>query len=544
MMTTAQALMIATLLVPLLLLLATASARCRRATFNVLAFAPLPALAAALFAADGSALVFGTSSGRQFAFALDAPARLLLGVAAVLWMASAVYASGDAAEQQHRGRFAVCWLMSITGCLGVFMAADMVSFYILLTLLTLGAGGLIVYGEAPRAWTAGAIYVGVGLLAESLLLAAFVLLAVETPGHSLLIRDVTAALPNLPQRELILALLVVGFCTKAGLVPMQFWMPLAYDAAPAPAAAVLSGAAVKASAVGLIRFLPFEAASHDWGIVMAAVGLFSALYGSAAGIAQTNPKLVLAYSSVSQMGFIVAVIGLALAAGDAQAMLPTAFYAAHHVLVKGALFLGVGVVAFTGARGLRAQLLPAGVIAIGIAGLPPTGGMLAKVAVKDLFDGPLLAVLSALSATATTLLMIHFLRRLVATSATEPTERAPPQLVFAWQTMALLAIAVPWAVYVAIPVGDVEELPSTVMDALWPVLLGGLLAFGLWWGGDRMPRIERGHVVVATEGAGRAAVACGEMLARADVALRQWPLASGLLLVLVLLLSAAMLAPH
>ena len=543
-MTTAQALMVATLLVPLLLLLATASARCRRATFNALAFAPLPALATALFAADGSALVFGTFSGRQFAFVLDAPARLLLGAAAVLWMASAVYASGDPAEQQHRVRFSVCWLMSLTGCVGVFMAADMVSFYILLTLLTLGAGGLIIYGEAPRAWTAGAIYVGVGLLAESLLLAAFVLLAVETPGHSLLIRNVTAALPSLPQRELILALLVAGFCTKAGLVPMQFWMPLAYDAAPAPAAAALSGAAVKASIIGLIRFLPFEAASHDWGTAMAAVGLFSAFFGVAAGIAQTNPKIVLAYSSVSQMGLIVAVIGLALVTGDAQATLPAAFYAAHHLLVKGALFLAVGVVTLTGAQHLRAQLLPAGLIAIGVAGLPPTGGMLAKVAVKDLFDGPLLAALSALSATATTLLMIHFLRRLVATSATEPTERAPPQLAFAWQTMALLAVVVPWAVYVAIPVGDVEKLSSAVMGALWPVLLGGLLAFGLWWRGDRMPRIERGHVVVATEGASRAALALGRMLERADAALRQWPLASGLLLVLVLLLSAAILAPH
>jgi multicomponent Na+:H+ antiporter subunit A len=543
-MSSAQALMAATVLVPLLLLLATVSARCRQATFELLASAPLPALAAALFATDGSTLVFRGLSDRQFGFVLDAPARLLLGAAAALWMASALYASGDRGDQQYRTRFSVCWLIALTGCVGVFMAADMVSFYILLTMLTLGAGGLIIYGDAPGAWTAGAVYVGLGLLAESLLLAAFVLLAVDTPGHSLLIGDVTAALPGLPHRELILALLVIGFGTKAGLVPMQFWMPLAYDAAPAPAAAVLSGAAVKASVIGLIRFLPFDGAAHDWGLAMAALGLFSAFYGVAVGIAQTNPKVVLAYSSVSQMGFIVAIIGLALVAGDAQDTLPIAFYAAHHLLVKGALFLAVGVVALTGAERLRAQLLPAGLIAIGIAGLPPTGGMLAKVAVKDLFDGPLLAALSALSAAATTILMIHFLRRLVATSATEPSARAPTQLAVAWQTMALLAVAVPWAVYVAMPVGDLGMLPPAVLDALWPILLGGLLALGLWWRGDRMPRIERGHVVVATEHASRVALACGKLFERADLALRQWPLASGLLLVLVLLLSAAMLAPH
>jgi formate hydrogenlyase subunit 3/multisubunit Na+/H+ antiporter MnhD subunit len=543
-MTTAQALMVATVLVPLVLLLATISARCRQATLNVLAFAPLPALATALFAADGSALVLGVFSRRQFGLALDAPTRLLLGAAAALWIASAVYASGDREEQQHRGRFSVCWLISLTGCVGVFMAADVVSFYILLTMLTLGAGGLIIYGDAPGAWTAGAVYVGVGLFAESLLLAAFVLLAVDTPGHSLLIRDVTAALPNLQHRELILALLVVGFCTKAGLVPMQFWMPLAYDAAPAPAAAVLSGAAVKASVIGLIRFLPFEAGSHDWGTAMAAVGLFGALYGVAAGIAQTNPKVVLAYSSVSQMGFIVAIIGLALAAGDARATLPAAFYATHHLLVKGALFLAVGVVASTGAQRLQAQLMPAGLIAIGMAGLPPTGGMLAKVAVKDLFDSPLLAALTALSAVATTLLMIHFLRRLAAARAGESTEHAPTRLGLAWQTMALLSLAVPWGVYVAIPIGDVGTLPSAVTDTLWPILLGGLLALGLWWRGDRLPRIERGQLLAATARASRAALACGRMLEQADLALRQWPMASGTLLLLLLLLSAVILAAH
>jgi formate hydrogenlyase subunit 3/multisubunit Na+/H+ antiporter MnhD subunit len=279
-------------------------------------------------------------------------------------------------------------------------------------------------------------------------------------------------------------------------------------------------------------------------MAMAAIGLFSAFYGVVAGIAQTNPRVVLAYSSVSQMGFIVSILGLAFAAGDAQAPLPAAFYAAHHLLVKGALFLAVGVVTLTGAQRLRVQLVPAAIIAIGIAGLPPTGGMLAKVAVKDLFDQPLLAALSALSATATTLLMIHFLRRLVAASATEPTACAPAQLVLAWQMMALLAFVVPWVIYYAIPVGDVGELPSTAMDALWPILLGGILALGLWRRGDRLPRIERGQLVAATARAFGVAIAYGKALERADVTLRQWPLASGLLLVLVLLLSAAILAPH
>ena len=70
---------------------------------------------------------------------------------------SGAYASQYLQGRPNHGRFVVCWLMALTGCVGVFLAADMVSFYFLLTLLTLGACGLIIYDETPRAWTAGAI---------------------------------------------------------------------------------------------------------------------------------------------------------------------------------------------------------------------------------------------------------------------------------------------------------------------------------------------------------------------------------------------------
>ena len=87
-----------------------------------------------------------------------------------------------------------------------------------------------------------------------------------------------------------------------GLVPLHVWLPLAHPAAPMPASAVLSGAIIKAGVIGLIRFLPFDGALPDWGAVLTAVGLLTAFYGVAVGITQANPKTVLAYSSVSQMG--------------------------------------------------------------------------------------------------------------------------------------------------------------------------------------------------------------------------------------------------
>jgi len=84
--------------------------------------------------------------------------------------------------------------------------------------------------------------------------------------------------------------------------------------------------------------------------------------------------------------------------------------------------------------------------------------------------------------------------------------------------------------------------PATLWEALWPVLIGGLLAVGLWHWGDRLPSVPEGDIVVAGETAMRATVTWGETIERADLYLRQWPVASLSLLTLVIILGAAMLA--
>jgi len=88
------------------------------------------------------------------------------------------------------------------------------------------------------------------VLGEAFLLMGFVLLAAGEPSGSLRIADVMAALPGSPWRDAALALTIAGFGLKIALVPMHGWMPLAYTAAPIPAATVLSGAAVKAGVIG------------------------------------------------------------------------------------------------------------------------------------------------------------------------------------------------------------------------------------------------------------------------------------------------------
>ena len=499
------------LAVPLGMLLACLWPRALSRMPSWLTFAPIPALAAALLAAQDSPLIVG-STRLHLTFALDLPGALLLGVAALLWIASGAYASPYLQDRPNRGQFAVCWLMTLTGCIGVFLAADMVGFYFLLALLTIGACGLVIQHETPRAWRAGAIYIGLGLLAEALLLMAFVLLAADIPGDSLLIRDAAAALPSSPHRDLILALLIGGFGIKAGLVPFHFWMPLAYSAAPTPASAVLSGAVVKASILGMIRFIPLQNAMPDWGTALAAAGLFAALYGVVIGITQRNPKVVLAYSSVSQMGIIVAVIGMGMIAGDERATLAAAFYAANHVLVKGALFLSVGVIAATGSRHLWRMLLPVAIIAVGLGGLPLTGGGLAKIVV----DGPLgestASKIATLSAVGTTLLMLQFVRSLANTASRDPEATAAAELIQPWLAAAAASLVVPWTLFLAVPAGTLPDplAPAVLWKALWPVLLGAILALALWRWVRRLPHVPAGDIVVAMDGAVKLTLAWGK----------------------------------
>ncbi len=532
---TASGLLIATAVgAPLAMLLACLAPAIRKRMPALLGLAPIPALAAVLLA-DGTPLVLG-NAGFKLAFAMDQPGAMLLTAAAILWIAAGVYATTWLRNTGNAGSFVVCWLMTLTGCVGVFLAADIVGFYFLLAVLSVGASGLVLQGGTAKALRASAVYLGVALLAEAFLLASLVMLAMVMPHGSLLICDAAAAISASPWRDLTLALLVAGLGMKAGLVPLHFWMPLAYDAAPIPAAAVMSGAVVKASALALIRFLPFDAALPDFGLPLAAVGFFGAFYGVVIGVTQAEPKLVLAYSSVSQMGFLVAVIGMGLAIGDASSTLAAAFYAAHHLLAKGALFLAVGMAATTGRHRLWPVLLPAAVLALGIGGLPLTGGAIAKLAVKPVLGDGLTGVLADLSAVGTTMLMLHFLRRLAASTAAMPTTSPPVGFAFPWLLMFVAAIAVPWALYPVTGIGlwAYALQPEILWAASWPMLIGIVPMLVLWRWGRHLPTMPEGDLIVVGERAMRKAVTWGEGLERAEGLLRQWPVAAMMLLALAL----------
>jgi len=470
---------------------------------------------------------------------LDRPGAMLLGAAALLWITAGAFAGRSMRDNPDGGRFAIWWLMTLTGNVGAFLAADLVGFYLFFTLASLSAYGLVVFDGSAEAKRAATIYVGLAVLGEALLLMAFVLMAAAIPDTSLLIGDAVASFAASPWRDYTMAFLILAFGLKIGLFPFHVWMPLTYSAAPIPAAAVLSGSAVKVGVIGLIRFLPLDAAMPDWGQALVIAGLFSTFYGVVIGITQANPKTVLAYSSVSQMGLLAAVLGMGLSAGEKSAALVAAFSATFHVLVKGGLFLAIGAVAST-RRGIWPVLVPAAVLALGLGGLPLTGGALAKLAAKPLMGEGIVGLLATLSAIGSTLLMLHFLRRMW--SGSRQTENAEtPSLMLPWLVTALAAIVLPWILYSDVTHEPLRGAlaPQGIWDALWPVLLGALASLALWRWGDRLPRVPAGDVLAADKALVHLASASGAAMETIDRLLREWPVASTLLVGLAILLSVS-----
>jgi formate hydrogenlyase subunit 3/multisubunit Na+/H+ antiporter MnhD subunit len=562
-------LLVATLAAPLALLAVFLAPGLRALARAFTPLAAAPALGAAALAIGGAP--FGADlPALRVSLSLDQPGGLLLMAAALVWLivshfalkrspVAAIADRGDAVQgvsgrtpvsrrttdrvykigqgEPNADRFAVSWLLTMAGSFGVFIAADLLTFYLVYALVSVPGYYLVAHDEEPSSLRAGAVYMAFALLGEAVLLIAFVMLAVGEPNGSVQIRDVVAALPASPWRDVALALIILGFSMKIALVPLHGWMPLTYTAAPIPAAAVLSGAAVKAGVIGLIRFLPLGAAFPGWGEALVWVGFISAFYGVAIGVTQRDPKTMLAYSSISQMGVIAAAFGMALVNAKQGVATEVAFYAANHVLVKAALFLSVGAVAALDGRARTLALIVAALLGLSLAGLPLTGGALAKLALKDLFRDGAAGVASQLSAAATTALMLVFVMRL----ARLPGEAGAPSFrrLWSWVALAAAALLVPWLMAPAVG-GAADALAlNKLTDAIWPLLVGAALAAGLWAMENRLPRVPAGDIVVAEEAAFRASRSLGAAFERADRAVRQWPAAGFALLVIALALTAA-----
>jgi formate hydrogenlyase subunit 3/multisubunit Na+/H+ antiporter MnhD subunit len=349
--------------------------------------------------------------------------------------------------------------------------------------MTLAAFGLVVHTRTAEAWRAGRVYLVLSLAAEMAILAGLLMLAAVLGNARFqdIPVDAFATFGALPWW-----LMFAGFALKLGVFPLHVWLPLAHPVAPVPASAVLSGLLVKAGLLGMLRLLPpLTLPAVEW---LVALGLFTAAFGALVGLTQPRLKTVLAYSTISQMGLLLAGFAAVQSGlGQSLALAAVGLFALHHGLNKIALFLAAGhAIRSPIARALF--LLPA----LSLAGLPPTSGALAKDALKHSvsaaqLDGWLLAV--SLSSALTTVLLLHAYR--IACARPGGRESMHP----AWVAAVVAGIAVPWLwAPIAFDTG-------MVWSGLWPLLLGVVLhqAGRHLLRGRRALQLPEGDLVVPLE---------------------------------------------
>lgn len=470
----------------------------RAAALRLGAWASLPALLLALLAPAGYArempwLLLGTDLG------LDDTGRLFLLFSALVWLAAGLYARAYLRDDPRRHVFWFFFLAAQAGSLGLPLARDAASFYTFFTLMTFAAWGLVVHEGHAAARHAGRVYLAMALAGEAALL--FGLIMAARAANSLLLADMAAA----PAAPLATALLIGGFGIKAGLPLLHMWLPLAHPVAPTPASAVLSGVMIKAGLLGWLRCLPLgEQTLPGAGTTLMALGLAALFYGVALGLAQRDLKTLLAYSSVSQMGFMSLGVGAGLVAPELWPGLLAAvgLYAAHHALAKGALFLGAGLAKSRGGAPwvLAGLALPA----LALAGAPFTGGFLAKFELKQALAGlpapwpDLLPPLLALAALGTALLMA----RLLWLARGLPPGRGGASLARAWGGLLAAVLAAPWAL--AMPETRAAAFELDAFAALVPLaaaLAVSALALRRGW---RAPAWPAGDLLTGLERLGAA----------------------------------------
>lgn len=400
----------------------------------------------------------------------DLLSRAWLGFTALLWGCAGVFASSSQRDDPKRMRFWTFWLLALSGNLLLITATDALSFYLGFSAMSLSAYGLIVHQGGPGPRRAGRLYLQLAICGEMALLAALMLRSHAADGDFSFV-----AWQTLPMDGLTLLLLLIGLGLKAGFWPLHVWLPLAHPAAPAPASAVLSGAMLKAGFLGLWRCLPEQdSLLSGWADVLLAVGIFGAIYPALLGLCAGKAKAVLAYSSVSQMGYLLMLLALAWHHPQQRQALTVVLvlYGVHHGLAKGALFLAAGLI--HAGRLPRSGWLLLAVPALAIIGLPLTSGGAVKTALKDAWHaGAFEAWLPWLTVTSlTTALLLARALWLLHRDATDvPSSRPPVLQVLPWALLSSLSLLLPWA-WPALREPMLHGLyPGGIWAALWPLLV-------------------------------------------------------------------------
>lgn len=292
-----------------------------RSALNLAAAVTKLALVGFLLAGVQAGFTYGVRfevlPGMDLALNADALGLLFITLSAVLWLFTTLYAIGYLEGAPFRSRFFGFFSLCVTATMGIAMAANLFTFFVFYELLTLATFPLVTHRGTEQAMKAGKVYLAYTLSGGVLVLAGVAWLH-SLAGHTEFVHGGLAsslAADDTGKLTIIFVLLIAGLGVKAAIVPLHGWLPKAM-VAPAPVSALLHAVAVvKAGAFGIIRVI-YEVFgvefAHSLGLLapLAAIAGVTILWGSVRALMQDDLKKRLAYSTVSQVSYIV--LGVAM----------------------------------------------------------------------------------------------------------------------------------------------------------------------------------------------------------------------------------------
>ena len=295
-------------------------------------------------------------------FRIDALSAFFLVVINLGATAASLYGLGHSRHEQDQQRVLPFYPAFLAGMNLVLLADDAFTFLASWEFMSLASWALVMarHQEADNA-RAGYVYIVMASLGTMALLLAFALLAGPLGGYAFATMRVSGVTPGVA--GLVLALVLIGAGSKAGLVPLHVWLPLAHPAAPSHVSALMSGVMTKVAIYALVRIV-FDLLGEPawwWSVVVLTLGGVTAVMGVLYALMQHDLKRLLAYHTVENIGIIYIGLGLALAfsafdmpAAAALALTAALLHTFNHSLFKSLLFLGAGaVLTATGERDME-----------------------------------------------------------------------------------------------------------------------------------------------------------------------------------------------
>lgn len=329
----------------------------------------------------------------HLALRTDGLARFFMALCACIWVPVLLFAFPYIRHAGRERQFLGFYTMTLGVLMGLAMAANFVTLYMFFEVMSLITVPLVLHTATAAARRAGFKYLGYSVFGAGMALIGYFFVAYYMAAPDFAAGGVMDPARSAQHRELLLVaycLMIVGFGAKAGMVPMQAWLPAAHPVAPAPASAVLSGVITKGGVLAVIRVTYYmfgpEFLQGSWPqYVLLTLALTTVFVGSMLAYREKQLKRRLAYSTVSQVSYVLFGLLLLTPAGVQAAMTQMVF----HAVAKDTLFLAAGAVIFATNCTRVDQLQGIGkrmpvtmwcftLAALSLIGIPPMAGFVSK----------------------------------------------------------------------------------------------------------------------------------------------------------------------